>query len=178
MEQNPAFLIYWNYNDSRAGLPTHEKICETQGTAASKVPFMFMPGFDSISCYTVGSSALLLCAATHGFRVALGALSWENRGNLHARSACLFAQCVVDCGLTYLQYAFALSPNLAQKCCAAQARRLPWFSQPRQEPEVPGPPACRSMRPCQLVRAPREHCAFLLCAAAHGFGVTLGALPL
>ena len=58
MEQNPAFLIYWNYNDSRAGLPTHEKICETQGTAASKVPFMFMPGFDSISCYTVGSSAL------------------------------------------------------------------------------------------------------------------------
>ena len=58
MEQNPAFLICWNYNDSCAGLPTHEKICETQGTAESKVPFMFMPGFDSISCYTVGSSAL------------------------------------------------------------------------------------------------------------------------
>ena len=65
---------------------------------------------------------------------------WGNRGNLHARSVCLFAQCVVDCGSTYLQYAFALSPNLAQRCCAAQARRLPWFSQPRQEPEVPGPP--------------------------------------
>ena len=29
MERNPAFLIYWNYNDGRAGLPTHEKICET-----------------------------------------------------------------------------------------------------------------------------------------------------
>ena len=72
MEQNPAFLICWNYNDSRAGLPTREKNCETQGTAASKVPFMFMPGFDSISCYTVGSSALLLCAAAHGFGVTLG----------------------------------------------------------------------------------------------------------
>ena len=56
--------------------------------------------------------------------VTLGAPPWENRGNLHAHSACLFAQCVVDCGSTYLQYALALSPGLAQKCCAAQAHRL------------------------------------------------------
>ena len=69
--------------------------------------------------------AFLLCAAAHGLGLRLGALPWRNRGNLHARSACLFAQCVVDFGSTYLQYAFALSPSLAQKCCAAQARRLP-----------------------------------------------------
>ena len=34
------------------------------------------------------------------------------------------------------------------------------------------------MQPPLLVRASREHCALLLCAAAHGLWATLGALPL
>ena len=49
----------------------------------------------------------------------------ENRGGLRARTACLFAQCRVVCGSTYLQYAFALIPCLARKICAALSRRSP-----------------------------------------------------
>ena len=46
-------------------------------------------------------------------------------GEFRRCTACLFAQCGVGCGSTYLQYAFALHPCLARKCRAAHQRSSP-----------------------------------------------------
>ena len=55
------------------------------------------------------------------------------------------------------------------------------FPDTGKEGEVPAPSGFlrRTLQPCQLVRAPRKHCAILLCGhGPRGLGVTLGAPPL
>ena len=73
--------------------------------------------------------------------------------------------------MAYWRYVEPQSTTHCAKRQAERAWRLPRFPQPRQGTEFPAPSTCRSMPPCQLVRAPREHCALLLCTAAHGFGL-------
>ena len=69
-------------------------------------------------------------------------------------------------------------PRLVSWPCAKMLRCSGASLAVRQGPEVLGSPTCGSMRPCQLVRAPRVHCALLLCAAARGYGYVRGRRPL